>query len=124
MMQMSGLGRKKLSDDDPLFQDPPPKEDCPICMLPMPVNSGVCDVHTSYQSCCGGGKIICCGCVQASRDELKRKNKERKQKSKRKMEDLCPFCRVPDTIYPRHDYHMHGEYQALILIDSLGRRMW
>ena len=93
MMQMSGLGRKKLSDDDPLFQDPPPKEDCPICMLPMPVNSGVCDVHTNYQSCCG--KIICCGCVQASRDEIKRRNKERSKK--KKMEDLCPFCRVPDT---------------------------
>ena len=90
---MSRLGRKKLSDDDPLFQDPPPKEDCPICMLPMPVNSGVCDVHTSYQSCCG--KIICCGCVQASKDELKRRNKERSKK--KKLEDLCPFCRVPDT---------------------------
>lgn len=95
MMQMSGLGRKKLSDDDPLFQDPPPKEDCPICMLPMPVNSGVCDVHTNYQSCCG--KIICCGCVQASRDETKRRNKERKQKNMSKMKDLCPFCRVADT---------------------------
>ena len=94
MMQMSGLGSKKLSDDDPLFQDPPPKEDCPICMLPMPVNSGVCDVHTSYQSCCG--KIICWGCVQATRDENKRRNKERKQKNMSKMEDLCPFCRMPE----------------------------
>lgn len=95
MMQMSGLGNKKVSDDDPLFQDPPPKEDCLICMLPMPVNSGICDVHTNYQSCCG--KIICCGCVQAAREEAKRRNKERKQMNKRKMEDLCPFCRVPDT---------------------------
>ena len=26
--------------DDELFQDPPPKEDCPICFLPMPFASG------------------------------------------------------------------------------------
>ena len=84
MMQKSGIGNKKVSDDDPLFQDPPPKEDCPICMLPMPVNSGICDVHTTYQSCCG--KIICNGCVHAARQEIE----------KGKMKDVCPFCRVPN----------------------------
>jgi len=85
--------KKNVSDDDPLFQDSPPKIDCPICFLPMPYNSGACGVHTSYQSCCG--KIICCGCVQASRDEIKRRNKERSKK--KKMEDLCPFCRTPPS---------------------------
>jgi hypothetical protein len=26
----------ELHDKAPLFNDPPPKEDCPICFLPMP----------------------------------------------------------------------------------------
>ena len=84
MMQMSGIGGKKVSADDPLFQDPPPKEDCPVCMLPIPVNSGVCDVYTTYQTCCG--KIICSGCQDATKNEIK----------KGKMENVCPFCRAPN----------------------------
>ena len=82
MWQLSGLG-KKVSADDPLFQDPPPKEDCPICMLPMPHNSGICDVHTQYQSCCG--KMICIGCAYAANEEMKKGNLKR----------VCAFCRVP-----------------------------
>jgi len=31
-----------------LFEEPPPKEDCPICMLPMPFASGVQGVSTTY----------------------------------------------------------------------------
>ena len=31
---------KMAISDDKLFQDPPPKEDCPICTLPMPFASG------------------------------------------------------------------------------------
>ena len=38
----------KLEHFIKLCQDHPPKEDCPICMLPMPYASGVCKVHTTY----------------------------------------------------------------------------
>ena len=31
-----------MSDDKLLFADPPPNEDCPLCMLPMPFASGLC----------------------------------------------------------------------------------
>ena len=38
------VGKLSVSDkeeyDDKLFKDPPPKEDCPICMLPMPFDYG------------------------------------------------------------------------------------
>jgi len=84
------LGRLDIpnnDDDDKLFADPPPKEDCEICMLPMPFHSGGA-VKISYQSCCG--KMICCGCIMAAQEEW----------DKGTMKCLCPFCRQP---YPRSD---------------------
>jgi TPR repeat protein len=72
--------------DEALFKDPPPKEDCPICFLPMPgkliccislppatitsvsiadyveANDGVANMVTEvYYECCG--KSICKGCI-------------------------------------------------------------
>ena len=62
--------------DEKLFKQPPPSEDCPICMIPLP------SLHTGhrYKSCCG--KIICSGCIHAVaiRDG---------------GVGLCPFCRSP-----------------------------
>jgi len=52
-------------------------EECPICMLPMPI-----DTYTStFKSCCG--KILCGGCMYTM------KMSEGK--------DLCAFCRTPNT---------------------------
>ena len=62
--------------DEKLFNRPPPKEDCPICMLPLPpLFTG-----SKYRSCCG--KMICSGCIYAMmiRDG---------------GVGLCPFCRTP-----------------------------
>jgi len=77
---------EKLSSisDDELFRDPPPREDCPICMLPMPHCSGACwGVRMTYQSCCG--VLICEGCVMATVNEMIKGN----------LNDLCAFCRIP-----------------------------
>ena len=77
--------------DEVLFKDPPPKEECPICFLPMPkrliyclslppativsvpiydfaiANNGVRDkAMEDYYPCCG--KIICCGCIHSFRE--------------------------------------------------------
>jgi len=68
---------------DELFKDPPPKNDCPLCMLPMPFAADVCGVSTSYQGCCG--KVLCCGCGFASALEINKGN----------MKEWCSFCRVP-----------------------------
>ena len=87
--------------DEALFKDPPPKEDCPICFLPMPVkliccvsllpatvssvpiydfaeaNEGLVKIDTAhYYPCCS--KSICGGCVHSFRESG---NTER-----------CPFC--------------------------------
>ena len=75
--------------DEALFKDPPPKEDCPICFLPMPVKIICCmtlppattlsvvpiydyviandecaqEAMEEYYPCCG--KSICSGCVHS-----------------------------------------------------------
>jgi len=78
------LGRLDISNNDELllFQDPPPKEDCPICMLPMPHSSGICGVHVAYQACCG--KMLCYGCIMTSKEEM----------IEGRMKAWCAFCRV------------------------------
>ena len=78
-----GLGAVSISDDK-LFQDPPPKEDCPICFLPMPYTSGLCDVRVTYEPCCG--KVVCSGCIWASVFEVHMGN----------LKSCCPFCRAPN----------------------------
>ena len=62
--------------DEELFKQPPPAEDCPICMLLLP------SLHTGYKYrlCCG--KIICSGCLHAV---------EKRDGGV----GLCPFCRTP-----------------------------
>jgi TPR repeat protein len=61
--------------DEKLFKQPPPMEDYPICMLPLP------SLYTGhkYNACCG--KRICSGCIYAV--------------EKRDGVGLCPFCRTP-----------------------------
>jgi hypothetical protein len=87
--------------DEALFKDPPPKEDCPICFLPMPSRLISCVTlppaiimtvpindfaianeefekwsTRHYYSCCG--KSICSGCVYSFRESGN--------------DDNCPFC--------------------------------
>jgi len=68
--------------DEKLFAHPPPKEDCGICMLPMPYASGVSEVRITYMPCCG--KVLCEGCVVESEIQMEKGN----------MKRLCAFCRV------------------------------
>ena len=55
-----------LVDDEALFsEEVPPKEECPICLLPF-----LCTVTTTkYQECCG--KLICTGCYTIGIEKLK-----------------------------------------------------
>jgi len=54
--------------DAQLFAQPSAREDCPICMQMMPLETS----GRGYQSCCG--KFICAGCVFSL------------------TRDCCPFC--------------------------------
>ena len=65
--------------DEALFKEPPPREECPICFLPLPLDPS----EVNFKSCCG--KIICNGCIYAMREEARGRGKR----------SLCAFCRVP-----------------------------
>jgi len=62
--------------EEKLFADPPPPEECPICMLPLSSE----DRTEMYHSCCG--KLICTGCLCA-------------MMMSEGGADLCPYCRSP-----------------------------
>ena len=72
-----------IISDEELFADPPPKEECPLCMLPMPHANGVCGIIKAYMPCCG--KMMCEGCAIMEDHEVEKGN----------LKDLCSFCRVP-----------------------------
>ena len=76
------LSKIEISDEE-LFADPPPRDDCDICFLPLPYDIRACGLVTVYQSCCG--KTLCYGCMSASNDEMNKGN----------MKRCCPYCRVP-----------------------------
>jgi len=80
--EQNNYGDVSISDEE-LFQDPPPKEECQICYLPMPFSNGVCGISKIYMTCCG--KVFCSGCVVAESQEMK----------EGKMKPLCAFCREP-----------------------------
>jgi len=69
---------RMTSSDELLFAQPPHREDCPICMIPLPLQQ---TQQTRYFSCCG--KVICLGCIVHS-DEVG-------------LKDICPFCRAPEA---------------------------
>ena len=79
--------------DEKLFKQPPPLEDCPICMIRLP--SLV--LGSVYMNCCG--KFVCRGCVSAVQSRALLAEKPEK-------EQKCPFCRTPnpdiDEVIKRH----------------------
>ena len=60
--------------EEALFEDPPPPDECPICLIPY--NEGK---ESLFKSCCG--KIICNGCIYAMKTSGGK--------------DLCAYCREP-----------------------------
>ena len=66
--------------DEALFKQPPPRDECPICLKTMPLENMRDLLHTSYNECCG--TALCDGCWYG----FAREDSERQ---------LCPFCRLP-----------------------------
>ena len=62
--------------DEKLFKEPPIDE-CPICMLPLPISAE----YVIFNSCCG--KNVCQGCDYAM--------------AVNKKGNICAFCRTPVT---------------------------
>lgn len=81
---------KNTSDrlrDKSLFKEPPPKDDCPICFVPMP---SAYQKIASFHPCCG--KIVCKGCVHSC------------ARSSTSGDYKCPFCNaeIEDDNKKRH----------------------
>ena len=68
--------------DEKLFKEHPPREDCPICFLPLPF-----DGQSYFKACCG--KTLCCGCIYATMFEAAKRGKQKDEAN------ICPFCRTP-----------------------------
>ena len=81
--------------DTDLFAAPPPRDECPLCMLPLPFTNE----ESTWMSCCG--KSICGGCIVANSRVIAIENMKRRQSNNEParpmLEDCCPFCRAPDT---------------------------
>lgn len=80
--------RKRIiaKHDKILFKQPPPKEECPICMVTLPSMEG----GYKHSPCCG--KIICNGCIMQN---LVRDGSGKKVNRVEDMVAPCPFCRKP-----------------------------
>ena len=75
--------------DDPLKEwTPPSRDECPICLIPLPID----DKSTSYRPCCG--KIICKGCVADQIHMLMRDSGDELQEEMIKALNQCMFCRT------------------------------
>ena len=80
--------------DEALFKQPPPVEDCPICLLPLPTNGGI---DHQYQACCG--QLLCMGCMH----EVFKRACPLLDESLTCPEDcFCPFCRAPANLSVAH----------------------
>ena len=86
--QHKNMCKKRVEElfDAELFKDPPKREECPICTLPLPFESK----YISFESCCG--KLMCLGCVHAQL--------EQRSEDCRGVWWICAYCRTPN---PRTD---------------------
>ena len=73
----------KATSETNLFAPPPPRDDCPVCMLPLPFSDET-GSHAVYFQCCG--KRICNGCVFENRRIILKSGRSH----------TCPFCRKPE----------------------------
>jgi hypothetical protein len=125
--------------DEALFKDPPAKEDCPICFLPMPVKLICClslppatilsvpiydyEIEHSigkatevYYSCCG--KSICGGCVDSfcksgNDDKCPFCNSDRDKTDEDEVEEIMKRVEVNDAgaMYVLGSHYCHGTYE-------------
>jgi TPR repeat protein len=81
---------KKPKEEDPeLFKPHPPTEECPVCLVPVPLGYS----KATYWPCCG--LAVCNACTAEADRALKITNRKRHAKELPPMEKSCAFCRVP-----------------------------
>jgi len=84
--------------EDPLLNwTRPSREECPICMIPLPLNGA----ETIFWIC--RGKIICCGCIY---DQFLVDRKDGHLTIDESSFRICPFCRNGSTTFDILDREM------------------
>lgn len=86
------------NDRDYDLWNTPPRPECPICMISLPLASN----ESVYSSCCG--KTVCAGCMFATIETAggrERKNVAAIRAALSKY--TCPFCRQPSSKSERED---------------------
>ena len=99
--------RAKELHEEKLFEQPPPLEDCPICMVRLPTLV----TAQTYMVCCGN--LICSGCLHAVQTTVLKSR--RREADRRKGIVLCPFCRVPS---PTTDEEIIKRYEKRIKLND------
>ena len=84
----AGIKKLGISDDSDLFAPIKLKDDCPICLVPLPLD----DEESIYFPCCG--KLICTICKDQSAKALGRVNALRASKKQDLLPSSCAFCRT------------------------------
>ena len=78
---------KPAADD--LWNLGPPPEDCPVCLVPLPM----LNAESAYFPCCG--KTICSACNEESIRAHNIINSKRAKKELPPLGGCCAFCRTP-----------------------------
>ncbi|KAL7524819.1 hypothetical protein ACHAXR_000730 [Thalassiosira sp. AJA248-18] len=92
--------------DEKLFKQPPTGDDCPICFLRLPLDSG----EIQYMACCG--KVMCVDCIDD-------------HKASGVMG--CPFCRKSEPSWKEHHDRLEeriklGDAEAFYTLGMLYRQ--
>ena len=83
------VGDTKTKEDPDLWKPPPPTEECPVCMVPLPLDNA----KSMYFACCG--KTLCFACCDEHDRALHVTNRKRGKKKLPPLEFTCAFCRIP-----------------------------
>ncbi len=83
----AGASSNKRDEDD-MFAPPPPKPDCPVCCVSLPL----LNEETVYKECCG--HFICRGCIYENKIAFHKRNEIRVDKKLKPLEENCPYCRT------------------------------
>jgi len=80
---------KRKMEDPELWKPRPPTEECPVCLVPLPLQES----RSTYWACCV--KKLCRACVAETGRALNITNRKREQKELPPMDPSCSFCRTP-----------------------------
>jgi hypothetical protein len=96
---------KRIKKELEMFQPHPPTEECPVCLVPLPLQND----RTNYWACCG--QTVCQACDAETDRALNITNRKRKDKKLPPMGPSCAFCREPE---PENDSESIKRYEQRV----------